>query len=116
METTYFSTIKKVEKKNDFYENKRLFKIDGIDADKILVSKKEPYGTNKSIKYFIGYNNDNVIRPLCIKLPQMIGYAKCFKIKIIMMIIIIKKTMSSKFTYNKLLKKYNQIWKKLKFY
>ena len=31
--------------------------------------KKEPYGTNKSIKYFIGYNDDDVIRPLYIKLP-----------------------------------------------
>ena len=46
---------KKVEK-IDFYKIKRLFKIDEIDVDKILVSKKEPYGTNKSIKYFIGYN------------------------------------------------------------
>ena len=27
-----------------------------------------------SIKYFIGYSDDDVIRPLCIKLPQMIGY------------------------------------------
>ena len=46
--------------------------------DKLLVSKKEPYGTNKSIKYFIGYNVDNVIRPLCIKRPQIIGYVKYF--------------------------------------
>ena len=37
---------KKVEK-IDFYKIKRLFKIDEIDVDKILVSKKEPYGTNK---------------------------------------------------------------------
>ena len=32
----------------------------------------------KSIKYFLGCNDNNVIRPLCIKLPQLIGYAKCF--------------------------------------
>ena len=55
-------------------KNKKLFKIDDIDVDKILISKKEPYGTNKSIKYFIGYNDDDVIKRLCIKLPQMIGY------------------------------------------
>ena len=66
-------TKKKI-KKSDFYKNKKVFKIDEIDADKILVSKIEPYGTNKSIKYFIGYNDDDVIRPLCMKLPQMIGY------------------------------------------
>ena len=31
---------KKIKKRN-FYENKKLFKIDDIDVDKILVSKKE---------------------------------------------------------------------------
>ena len=30
--------------KSSFYRNKRLFKIDDIDVNKILVSKKEPYG------------------------------------------------------------------------
>ena len=30
--------------KNSFYKNKNLFKIDDIDFNKILVSKKEPYG------------------------------------------------------------------------
>ena len=34
--------------------------------------------TNKLIKCFIRYNDDDVIRPLCIKLSQMIGYVKCF--------------------------------------
>ena len=65
-------------RKSDFHRNKSAFKI---DAFKILASKKEPYGTNKSIKYFIEYNHDDFIRVLCIKLPQMIGYAKCFKNK-----------------------------------
>ena len=41
-------------KKSDFYKNKKVIKIDDIDGKKILVSEKEPYGTNKSIKYFIG--------------------------------------------------------------
>ena len=43
-----------------------------------MISKKEDYGVKKSIKYFTGYNDNNVIRPLCIKLSHMIGYAKCF--------------------------------------
>ena len=30
--------------KSNFYKNERLFKIDEIDDNKILVSKKEPYG------------------------------------------------------------------------
>ena len=46
----------------------------------MLVPKKEPYGNKNLVKYFIGYNdNDNdIIRPLCIRLPQMTGYAKKF--------------------------------------
>ena len=44
----------------------------------LIVSKKEPYGTKNSHKYFIEYSdNDNII-PLCIKLPQMTGYARKF--------------------------------------
>ena len=31
-------------KKSKFYKNKKLFKIDDIDVNKISVSKKEPYG------------------------------------------------------------------------
>ena len=27
--------------------------------------------------YFVGYNN-NVVRPLCVRLPQMTGYARKF--------------------------------------
>ena len=60
-------------KKVDFYKNKRVTKVDDIDVNKILVSKEEPYGTKNLFKYFIGYNDNDVIRPLCIKLPQMIG-------------------------------------------
>ena len=59
---------KKINKSN-FYKNKTLFRPDDIDANKILVSKKESYGTKNSLKYFIGYNDDAVIRPLCIILP-----------------------------------------------
>ena len=31
-----------------------------------------------SFKYIIGYNDNDDIRQLCIKLPQMIGYGTCF--------------------------------------
>ena len=63
-------------KKNDFYKNIKVSKTDNIDINKILVSKEEPSGTKNSFKYFIGYNDNDVIRPLCIKLPQMTGYAR----------------------------------------
>ena len=54
-----------------------------------------------SSKYFIGYNDDDVIRPLCIKLSQMIGYVKPFDSN---------KTESFKVSDNKLLKKSTKIW------
>ena len=44
-------------KKSDFYKkNKKIFNIDGIDVNKILVSKKEQYGKFNSFKYFIWYD------------------------------------------------------------
>ena len=46
-----------------------------IDINNISVSKKEPYGNKNSFKYFIGYNDNDVIRSFCIRLPQMTGYA-----------------------------------------
>ena len=95
--------FKKINKSN-FYKNKKLFNIHDLDANKILVSKKESHGIKNSLKYFIGYNDDNVIRPSCIKLPQMIGYVKNFDSN---------KTMSFKVGYNKLLKKYNKMWEKV---
>ena len=43
--------------KSDFYsKNKKIFNIDDIDANKILVSKKEQYDKYNSSKYVIGYN------------------------------------------------------------
>ena len=59
-----------------------------LDVNKILVSKSESYCTKSLLKYFIGYNNDDVIRPLCIKLAQMIGYVKNFDSNKIRLVII----------------------------
>ena len=94
---------KKINKSN-FYKNKKLFNMHDLDVNKILVSKKESYGTKNSLNYFIGYNDDDVIRPLCIRLPQMIGYVKHFDSN---------KTISFKVSDNKLLRKYNKIWEKI---
>ena len=63
--------------KRDFYNNKKQFKIKDIDTKKILVSERESYGIKNAKKYIIGYSDD-VIRPIRIFLPQMIGYVKCF--------------------------------------
>ena len=36
------------------------------------------YGTKNSFKYFIGYNDNDVIRPLCMEIPEMTGYVRKF--------------------------------------
>ena len=57
-------------KKSDFYKKKKVFQTDNIDVNKILVSKKEPYGTKNTLKYFIGFNDNDVIRPLFKTFPS----------------------------------------------
>ena len=98
----YFND-KKIEK-TVFYKNKKIFNINDYDVNKILVSKNEPSGINKSFKYFIGYNDNDIIRPLCLKLLQMTGYVKKFG----------KDTrMSLRVNNKQLLKNYNTIWEKV---
>ena len=65
-------------KRSSFYKNKKINNIEDFDVNNILVSKKEPYGTTNSHKYFIGYNDNDNIRSLCTRLPQMTGYARKF--------------------------------------
>ena len=90
--------------KSDFYKNKKASQIDEVDVNKILVSKKEPYGTKNALKYFIGFNENDVIRPLCLRFPQMTGYVKKFNDDA---------TMSFRANNKQLLKNYNKIWKKV---
>ena len=61
-----------------FIKSKKLFNVYDISVTKILISKKESYGKKRSFKYFFGYNDDDAIQPLCIKLRQIIGYVKHF--------------------------------------
>ena len=91
-------------RKNNFYKNIKVFQIDDIDADNILVSKKEPYGNKNLFKYFIGYIDNDIIRPLYIKLPQMTGYFKKFNENL---------AMSFRVTDKQLLKNYNSVWEKI---
>ena len=94
-------------KKSKFYKNKKVFQVDDIDIIKILVSKKEPYGTKNALKYFIGYNDNDVIRLLCLRLPQMTGYAKKINENT---------TISFRVNNKNLFKNYNKIWEKVKNY
>ena len=94
---------KKIRKSN-FYKNKKINNIEDIDVNNILVSKKESYGNKNSLKYFIGYNDNNIIRPLYIRLPQMTGYARKFDENAAMSFIVKDK---------QFLKNYVEIWEKI---
>ena len=91
-------------KKSSFYKDKKINNIEKINVNNILVSKKESYGNKNSFKYFIGYNDNDIIRPLCIRLPQMTGYAKKFNDNATMSFIVKDK---------QLLKNYTKIWDKI---
>ena len=87
-----------------------MFNINGIDVNKILVSKKVSYGKNNSFKYFIGYNDNDIIRPLFVKLPQTTSYINKFKDKKTK---ITTTTMSLMVKDKQLFKNYNKIWEKI---
>ena len=97
---------------SNFYKNKnkKIFNIDGIDVNKILVSKKVSYGKNNSFKYFIGYNDNDIIRPLFAKLPQTTSCINKFKDKKTK---IITTAMSLIVKDKQLFKNYNKIWGKI---
>ena len=54
MQQKYTIDNKKIKKRDFYNENKKIFNINDIDVNKILVSKKEKYGKYNSFKYFIG--------------------------------------------------------------
>ena len=66
-------------KRDDFYKNRKIFNMNDIDANKILISKKQKYGNYDSFQHFIGYNDNNVIKPVYLELPQMTGYINKLK-------------------------------------
>ena len=55
-----------------FYRSRKSYNVSHIDVDKILISKEVAYGTKNLFKYFIGYFDEDVIRPLLLKLPQIL--------------------------------------------
>ena len=80
--------------------------MNDVDVNKITTSKELLYGKKNSLKYFIGCNDEeDVTRPLLLRLLQMIGYLKEFDDCT---------TMSFRIDDSKSLKKYCKIWKKIK--
>ena len=106
MSTSSINFSNKKIKKSDFYnKNKKIFNINDIDINKILLSKKETYGKYNSSKYFIGYNDNYVIRPLYLFISQTTSHINKFDKNKMAMSLTIKDI--------QLLKNYNKIWTKI---
>ena len=56
------------------------------------------------VKYFIGYNENDVIRLLCVRLPQVTDYPKKLNENV---------TMSFRANNKQISQNYNKIWKKI---
>ena len=85
-------------RKSTFYKNKTINDIENLDVNNTLISKKESYGNKSSFKYFIGYNDNDIIRTLCIRLPQMTGYARKFDESATMSLIVKDKQLLKNYT------------------
>ena len=95
---------KEVDKKK-FYLSKEAILLDSVDLSKIVVSSRWKLN-DETYKYFCGYLNNDVIKPLCVILPQMNGYIKYFEDG--------GKNMSFVTDDEKVYEKYNEIWNVVK--
>ena len=58
--------------------SKKAIDLTSVNVNKIVVSDKFNHNED-CFKCFIGYQKGEIVRPLCIILPQMSGYVKYFE-------------------------------------
>ena len=61
--------------KKEIYKSNQAIDLDSVTTDKIVASDKFKHN-EEGYKYFIGYKEDEILKPSCIILPQMNGYIK----------------------------------------
>ena len=64
--------------KKELHTSKEPINLMSMNVDEIVVSDKFKHN-NEAFKYFIGYQEGGIVKPLCIMLPQMSGYIKYFE-------------------------------------
>ena len=64
--------------KKEFHKSKEPIDLMSVNVDQIVVSDKFKHN-NEGFKYFIGYVEGGIVKPLCIILLQMSGYLKYFE-------------------------------------
>ena len=64
--------------KKEFHKSKQPIDLMPVNVDQIVTSDTFKH-SDESFKYFIGYQEGEILKPLCIILPQMRGYIKYFE-------------------------------------
>ena len=64
--------------KKEFHKSKEPIDLMPVNVDRVVVSDKFKH-SDEGYKYFIGYQEGEIVKPLCIILPQMSGYIKYFE-------------------------------------
>ena len=64
--------------KKELHKSKQPFDLDLVNVDQIVMSDKFKH-SDDGFKYFIGYKEGEIVKPLCIILPQMSRYIKYFE-------------------------------------
>ena len=101
--TLKFNNIRATKK--EFYKFKQAIDLMSLNVDQIVISDKFKH-SDEGFKYFIGYQEGEIVKPLCIILPQMSGYIKYFENG--------GKNMSFLIKDDEVWEKYEQIWDVIK--
>ena len=91
--------------KKEFHKSKQPIDLKSVSVDQIVVSDRFKH-SDEDFKYIIGYPEDEIVKPLCIILPQMSGYIKYFENG--------GKNSSFLIKDDNVLNKYNKIWNVIK--
>ena len=91
--------------KKEFHKSKQPINLDLTNADQIVISDKFKH-SDDGFRYFIGYKEVEIVKLLCIKLPEMTGYIKYFENG--------GKNMSFAVKDDDVSDGYNEIWEKIK--
>ena len=87
--------------KKEFHVSKKPIDLMSVNINQMIVSDQFNYNEN-GFKYFIDYRKGEIVKPLCIILPQMSGYIKYFEYGGINMSFLIKD--------DEVWEQYEQIW------
>ena len=91
--------------KKEFRKSKQPIYLMSVNIDQIVVSDKFKH-SDEGFNYFVGYQEGEIVKLLCIILPQMSGYIKYFENR--------GKSMSFFIKDDEVWEKYENIWDVIK--